>query len=152
MQKIGNREIYAGVVLFSSSLLLLTLVIFSFISELSISGSLHFSQIFKALFGLLLTVLAVKGGMQLLMRKTSGWIISFSLLSFFSGVMAYGFVASFFTGVEIVSALVIEFLLILGIVFLASYNTRQKFSFSQKIITPVLLLTGSLALLYIFIR
>lgn len=152
MRKIGNREIYAGVILFSSSLLLLTLVIFSFISDVSVSGSLSTNEIIKRFFGLLLTVLGVKGGMQLLMRKTSGWVISVSMMCFFAGVMAYGFVAGFFTGVEIATALFIELLLVIGIGFLLSAKSRVKFEVSQKNIAPVVLLTASLALLYIYIQ
>lgn len=152
MQKISNREIYTGVLLFSVSLLLFTIILFSFINDFAGSNSISFSQVFKRVFGLLLTVLAVRGGFQLLMRKTSGWVLSFSLLCFFAGLMAYGFIANYFAGVEIITALVIECLLILAVVFLLSNKTPQKFSFSQKNITPVLLLTGSLALLYIFIQ
>lgn len=149
MQKIGHREIYAGVILLSSSLLLLTLVILSFIGDLSNPGSLSYDQILKRSFGLLLTVLGVKGGMQLLMRKNRGWVISISLLCFFTGIMAYGFIADYFTGVEIITAVIIESMLVLGVVFLLSGRTRQKFSVSKKNIAPVVFLTGSLALLYI---
>jgi hypothetical protein len=152
MRKIGNREIYAGVLLFSSSLLLITLVIFSFISDISLNTSLSVNDIFKRFFGLLLVILCIKGGIQLLMRKNSGWVISLSLLCFFAGVMIYGFIAGYFTGVEIATASIIEFLLILGIVFLLSARSRQKFEVSQKNMVPVMLLTASLALLYIYIQ
>lgn len=152
MRKIGNREIYAGVILFSSSLLLLTLVIFSFISDMNTSQSLSTNEFFKRFFGLALTVLGVKGGMQLLMRKTSGWVISLSMLFFFVGVVAYGFIGGFFTGVEIATGLFIALLLSIGIGFLLSGRSRAKFEVGQKNITPVILLTASLALLYIYMQ
>ena len=152
MRKIGNREIYTGVILFSSSLLLLTLVIFSFISDVHVSESLSTNEILKRFFGIVLTVIGAMGGMQLLMRKTRGWVISLSLMCFFAGVMAYGFVAGFFTGVEIATALFIELLLVIGIGFLLSAKSRVKFEVGQKNIAPVVLLTASLALLYIYIQ
>ena len=152
MRKIGNREIYAGVILFSSSLLLLTLVIFSFISDVSMSGSISTNTILKRFFGILLTVLGVKGGMQLLMRKTAGWVISVSLMCFFAGVMGYGFVAGYFSGDEIATAIFIAILMLTGLGFLLSAKSRTKFEVSQKNIAPVVLIAASLALLYIYIQ
>jgi hypothetical protein len=132
--------------------LLLTLCIFSFISDLSGEGSVAFNHIFKRFFVLFLTVLAAKGGMQLLMRKTRGWEISLSLLIFFSGVMAYGFTAGYFSGVETITAIIIQFLLVLGVVLLFSTRTKLKFQISKKNAAPVVLLTATLALLYVFIQ
>lgn len=152
MQNIGSRVIYAGVILFAFSLLLFTLFLFSFIKEHSVSATLPVNQVLKRIFALLLAVLAVRGGIQLLLRKNAGWIVSFSILCLLSGIIVYGLLTNTFSGEQIISALVIEFLLILAVVFLLSRRTLKKFSFRQKNITPVLLLTGSLTLLYIFIQ
>lgn len=153
MQKIGHREIYAGVILLSSSLLLCTLVVLSFVSDVSLSNSVTSHELLKRLFGLVLTVLGVKGGGLLLMRKTRGWIISVSLLCFFMLVTGYGFVDNYYvTSREIATAAAIDFLLLLSVLFLLSPATRRKYDVNEKVIPPILFLTGSIALLYIFIQ
>ena len=153
MQKIGHREIYAGVILLSTSLLLCTLVILSFVSDIMLSNSVTSHELLKRFFGLVLTVLGVRGGGLLLMRKTRGWIISFSLLCFFMLVTGYGFIADYYlTSREIATAAVIDFLLLLSILFLLSPASRRKYEVDEKVVPPILLLTGSIALLYIFIQ
>ena len=153
MRKIGNREIYAGVILLSSSLLLCTLVILSFVSDISLSNSVTSNELLKRLFGLVLTVLGVRGGGLLLMRKTRGWVISVSLLCFFMLVTGYGFIDNYYlTSSEIGTVAVIDFLLLLSVLFLLSPATRRKYDVNERVIPPILFLTGSMALLYIFIQ
>lgn len=153
MQKIGHREIYAGVILLSSSLLLCTLVILSFISDISLSNSVTSHELLKRFFGLVLTVLGLRGGGLLLMRRTQGWVISVSLLCFFMLVTGYGFIDNYYvTATQVATTTVIDFLLLLGVLFLLSPRSRRKYAVSEKVIPPVLFLTGSIALLYIIIQ
>lgn len=159
--KLNWREVYAGtLVLLIGTVFLIAQVVSKLSSRASSYTvqhdviSINRDELYTDLRGVLTVVLGMLGGVLLLRKKRSGWIMSFALLvicAIIAGGSLYQLVQlhTFDMGFMLVAGA--TFLLLAAIIFLLVPSTCRKMKVGKMTFLPSLLLIAVLLGIYFFL-
>ncbi|MBC7828106.1 MAG: hypothetical protein H7122_10185 [Chitinophagaceae bacterium] len=158
MRKASAKEIYASCLILLIGIVYLaaqTDALFS-IGSTTVKGDmiqLSRNEILSHLRTVLTIILCFSGGILLLKIKTTGWIISQSilllLLTIASGIFISNITGLNTSGIVLAAGMI---LLLSAILFLLQKQTRQKFTITKKSYMSVMILFAILAVFYFLLQ
>ena len=161
MQKLNGREIYSGIVLLLIANIVLVFQGIELMSDYSdafrTTGNtiqIASNDLKDILHNLVIIVLGFSGAFLLFKKKSAGWVISFSLLLFFTVLAVYFLVSAFSlygTGTEMIVIALLALIPLLGLIFLLIPSTIKKYRVGIKAILPTLLLFMALVSVTLFL-